>query len=123
MVLQNKMSEILAEGLLEKGNAGKDLISLLSGQSNTDKSLPVEQRLSDKEVVDQITTFMAAGNDTTSIAVTWSLRQLVKTPEIQTRLRNELFTITEDRPDLDTRLAALPGCIQPRGPPTQPSRT
>ncbi|ODO08772.1 hypothetical protein L198_00505 [Cryptococcus wingfieldii CBS 7118] len=106
IVREKKAEALLAGGLFEKGNTGKDLISLLI-QANMDDSLPAEQRLSDREVVDQITTFMAAGNDTTSIALTWSLRQLVLSPTIQDRLREEFSTIIDDRPDLET-LNALP---------------
>jgi len=41
---------------------------------------------------------MFAGSDTTSLAVTWTLLLLARNPEVQTRLRAELFNIVPSTP-------------------------
>jgi cytochrome P450 len=59
-------------------------------KSNTAVDLPPEQRVSDDDILHNINTFMFAGSDTTSLAVTWTLLLLAKHPLIQDRLRAEL---------------------------------
>ncbi|WVQ72763.1 hypothetical protein IAR50_002323 [Cryptococcus sp. DSM 104548] len=103
-IIQEKKSEITAtrEKDLEKNvDLGKDLLSILI-KANMAPDLKPEDRLNDQEVLDQITTFMFAGNETTSTAVTWCLYQLSKQPEVQERLREEVMAIPDERPSLDT---------------------
>lgn len=45
---------------------------------------------SDPQLVDQLLTFLAAGHETTSSALTWASYLLAKNPSIQTRLRAEI---------------------------------
>ena len=59
-------------------------------KSNAATDLPPEQRISDEDILHNINTFMFAGSDTTSLAVTWTLLLLAKHPPIQDRLRAEL---------------------------------
>lgn len=44
----------------------------------------------DENMVDQIMTFLAAGHETTSSALQWSIYALCKYPEVQERLRQEI---------------------------------
>ncbi|KAL2422000.1 Cytochrome P450 monooxygenase FUM15 [Exophiala dermatitidis] len=44
----------------------------------------------DKELVDNMMTFLAAGHETTASAFTWAVYMLCQHPEIQTRLRREI---------------------------------
>ncbi|KAL4785258.1 cytochrome P450 [Aspergillus varians] len=57
----------------------------------------------DEELVDQLMTFLAAGHETTSTALQWSVYALCKHPEIQTRLREEIRShlppISPDTPE------------------------
>lgn len=46
--------------------------------------------LSDKEIQDQVDTFMFAGHDTTASAMQWSLYFLAKHPDLQERCRREV---------------------------------
>ncbi|THH17329.1 hypothetical protein EW146_g3445 [Bondarzewia mesenterica] len=71
---------------------GKDLLTLLL-KSNAATDLPSEQRISDDDILHNINTFMFAGSDTTSLALTWTLLLLAKYPDLQTRLRHELLAI------------------------------
>ncbi|ODO08024.1 hypothetical protein I350_03607 [Cryptococcus amylolentus CBS 6273] len=103
-IIQDKKGEIMAthEKDLEKNvDLGKDLLSILI-KANMAADLKPEDRLTDQEVLDQITTFMFAGNETTSTAVTWCLYQFAKKPEVQERLREEVLAVADERPSLDT---------------------
>ncbi|ODN97340.1 hypothetical protein L198_03903 [Cryptococcus wingfieldii CBS 7118] len=92
--------------LEKKADIGKDLISILV-KANMAAGLKPEQRLSDEEVLDQITTFMLAGNETTSTGLTWILYNLSQNLDVQEKLRKEVQSVSEDRPSLDT-LNTLP---------------
>ena len=52
--------------------------------------LSPEQRISDDDILHNVNTFLFAGSDTTSLALTWTLLALASYPPIQTRLRTEL---------------------------------
>lgn len=52
--------------------------------------LSPEQRISDDDILHNVNTFLFAGSDTTSLALTWTLLALASYPEIQKRLRTEL---------------------------------
>ena len=44
----------------------------------------------EEELVNQLMTFLAAGHETTSTALTWAVAGLCQHPEVQTRLRQEI---------------------------------
>jgi len=85
---------------------GRDLLSLLV-KANMATDIPESQRLSDKDVIAQVPTFLVAGHETTSTAVTWALYAMTQTPEAQTKLRDELLSVDTDTPSMD-ELMALP---------------
>ncbi|KAJ4381079.1 hypothetical protein N0V86_003426 [Didymella sp. IMI 355093] len=58
----------------------QDILSIMIRSNN----------FSDTELVDQLLTFMAAGHETTSSALTWASYLLSKNPAIQDRLRAEI---------------------------------
>ncbi|KAG9316669.1 cytochrome P450 [Chiua virens] len=92
-LLQSKKARIM------EGDTGKDLISLLRGEIKLgDRTLPPDQRISDEDILHNINTFMFAGSDTSSLALTWTLLLLAKHPDIQSRLRAELFGIVPSTP-------------------------
>jgi cytochrome P450 len=88
-LIQEKKAKIAESG---KGYQGRDLLSLLL-RSNSATDLPPEQRISDEDILHNINTFMFAGSDTTSLALTWTLLLLAQNPDVQTRLRMELLQI------------------------------
>jgi cytochrome P450 len=76
------------------------------------EDIPLDQRISDDDLLFQISTFLFAGSDTTSLALTWALFLLSK-PEnlpLQDRLREELGQLDTSLPHLDffSELDALP---------------
>lgn len=67
-------------------------------KANLATDLPPDQRISDEDILHNINTFLFAGSDTTSLALTWTLLLLARHPEVQTRLRAELLDIAPSTP-------------------------
>ncbi|KAG0141623.1 hypothetical protein CROQUDRAFT_663581 [Cronartium quercuum f. sp. fusiforme G11] len=74
----------------------KDLISLLI-IANLKSSL--NDRLAEDEIMSQISTFIAAGSDTTATGLSWASLLLVQYPEVQIKLRSELVQAREQMID------------------------
>lgn len=69
--------------------AGKefmDVLELLLSAKDADTLLT----MTDEEIRDELATVFAAGHDTTSYALTWTLYLLTKHPEVATRLKEEV---------------------------------
>ncbi|KAG8723463.1 hypothetical protein FRC09_003220 [Ceratobasidium sp. 395] len=71
---------------------GRDLLTLLikSNIAEETKGTHENQSMSDNEVLGQITTFLAAGHETSGTATAWALYTLTQHIEVQNRLRHEL---------------------------------
>jgi len=81
-----------------KSSGRKDILSLLV-KANTKEDLP--GRMSDEDVLDQIPTFIIAGHETSSIAMTWALYALTQNKQVQTKLRQEVSDVSTDNPTMD----------------------
>lgn len=57
--------------------------------------------------MEEILSFLVAGHETTSTAATWCLFALTQAPEVQKKLRAELYTLGTDTPTMDD-LSNLP---------------
>ncbi|CAD5116679.1 DgyrCDS5545 [Dimorphilus gyrociliatus] len=74
--------------------------------------------LTDKEIRAEVDTFLFAGHDTTSSALSWTLYQLAQYPEIQEKCRAEIDKIFTDKDDDDivwsdlTKMEYLTRCIK-----------
>ncbi|KAF7356067.1 hypothetical protein MVEN_00936500 [Mycena venus] len=100
-LLADSKREVSENGTFETGTGrARDLLSLLL-RANTSKDLPTNQRLSDVDVIAQVPTFLVAGHETTSTAVTWALLALTQNTAAQTRLREEALGVSTDRPTMD----------------------
>eukprot|EP00871_Galdieria_phlegrea_P003502 jgi/Galph1/4152/GphlegSOOS_G2805.1 len=78
-------------------NKPQDLLDMLVAARDTEQqkqssNLPY---LTDEEITSQALTFMAAGQVTTAVLLSWTLFELSIHPEIQTKLREELRTLYE----------------------------
>ncbi|KAG9098412.1 hypothetical protein FS749_003864 [Ceratobasidium sp. UAMH 11750] len=81
-----KLSQELKTGTTAQS---RDLLTLLIKSNMAYES--DDQRMTDDEVLGQISTFLVAGHETTSTSTTWALYALSKHPEAQAKLRQELL--------------------------------
>ncbi|KAH8801313.1 cytochrome P450 [Flagelloscypha sp. PMI_526] len=72
---------------LRLGKGKRDIFSLLVKANETTDS---KSRLSDYDLHAQMLTIITAGHETTATALSWSLFELGRRPEIQKRLRDEV---------------------------------
>jgi cytochrome P450 len=105
-LVEEKKSAILAE----KSNASeiqeKDILSLLI-KSNL--ASDPSKRLTDAELLDQLSSFLFAGSDSTALSVSWCIHLLSLNPELQTRLRDEILSLpANSSPYSDSSRASSP---------------
>jgi len=110
-LIQKKKAEVAKSMAGEKPSSGtvvvgRDILSALI-RANMASDVSLSQRLTDEEVLSQITTFILAGHETTGNSLTWSLLVFARHPEIQDKLREELLAVPEEAPSMDD-LNALP---------------
>jgi cytochrome P450 len=67
-----------------------DIISVKANMSSN----PSEQ-LSDSELLDQCSTFLLAGSDSVSLALSWTLYYLALNPSMQSKIFDEIVAFTE----------------------------
>ncbi|KAN0109020.1 cytochrome P450 monooxygenase [Russula decolorans] len=112
-LIQDRKAAVRAEcdvngsGPVERQDVGgHDLLSLLI-KANIAADMPESMRMSDSEILSQVATFLLAGHETSSTAVSWTLFALACHPTVQTKLRAELRTCPTDSPTMD-QLNSLP---------------
>jgi cytochrome P450 len=76
------------------GVMGDDLLARLAGARDPDTGNP----MSDKQLVDNLITFLAAGHETTAKALTWTLYLVARAPEWQQRIRREVHEVAGEGP-------------------------
>jgi cytochrome P450 len=81
-----------------------DVLSLLmSAQSDAEPG----SRLTDKQIRDHILTFLAAGHETTAMALVWTFYLLSRHPRVQRKLLEEIRTVLDGRAPAVDDLAKL----------------
>ncbi|EGF99140.1 cytochrome P450 monooxygenase [Melampsora larici-populina 98AG31] len=73
----------------------KDLITLLIRENSKTTS---GDKLREDEIMSQISTFIAAGSETTATSLSWATWLMTRYPEVQVKLRNELLNALEKCP-------------------------
>ncbi|KAG9045760.1 hypothetical protein FS837_005681 [Tulasnella sp. UAMH 9824] len=113
-LLDERRAAILAEAtgganaVDKKSVSGKDIFSVMI-KANLAHDIKDSERMTDQEVIDQIITIVIAGHETTGTYLDWLLYELSR-PEnqhIQSKLREELLSVSSDRPTME-ELNALP---------------
>ncbi|QRV98590.1 cytochrome P450 family protein [Ceratobasidium sp. AG-Ba] len=90
MKLINEKKEALTQDFKTGSTThGRDLLTLLIKSNMAYEN--EGQRMSDDEVLGQISTFLTAGHETTSTSTTWALYALAKHPNVQQKLRQEII--------------------------------
>ena len=85
----------------EERDAG-DLLSTLMQARDEDGS-----RMSDKQLRDEVLTFLLAGHETTALALSWTWWLLGQHPEVEERMHAELERVLAGRPPAAADLQAL----------------
>ncbi|RDB17901.1 hypothetical protein Hypma_000804 [Hypsizygus marmoreus] len=89
-LIERKRAEVSVDLQQDKqSSTGRDLLSVLI-RSNMSNLSPASQNMSTSEVLCQISTFIAAGHETTASALTWCLYALARDQRVQTELRRAL---------------------------------
>ncbi|KAI8610339.1 cytochrome P450 [Chytriomyces sp. MP71] len=96
-IVEEKKADVIAG--LDTGSVSSDLLRVLV---EANLAADENERLSNKELMAQVNTFLLAGHETTSHALTWALDHLATRPDLQHKLRteikHELSTFSSDPP-------------------------
>lgn len=71
------------------GPEGDDLLARLARAQDPETGAP----MSEKQLIDNLATFLVAGHETTAKALTWTLYLLARAPEWQERIRREVTAV------------------------------
>jgi cytochrome P450 len=92
---------IIAARRAAEGDSG-DLLSMLMQARDEDGS-----RMNDKQLRDEVMTFLLAGHETTALALSWTWHLLVQNPEVEEKLHAELDGVLVGRAPVFSDLPAL----------------
>jgi cytochrome P450 len=90
--VQQQVEQLIARRR-EQGGEPRDLLGLLATARDADG-----RGLDEREIRDEISTFLVAGHETTAMALTWSLALLSAFPEARQRLEDEVDAVLGDSP-------------------------
>jgi cytochrome P450 len=93
--------DLIAQRRAEGRDTGDVLSMLLSAQDEGNT-------MTDKQVHDQVLTFIAAGHETAQNTLSWTFYQLSQHPEVREKLLSELQTVLDGRTPTVDDLAHLP---------------
>ncbi|KAI0345687.1 cytochrome P450 [Trametopsis cervina] len=99
-LIDERLQQITADGggekeFLSDEMDGRDLLSVLLRSSLAEDP---SQQLSRDEILCQISTFIAAGHETSSSALAWTLYALARAPHVQAKLRASLLALRLELP-------------------------
>jgi cytochrome P450 len=102
------LDEVIAGNLAARragpGRVADDLLAMLLAVRDEETG----EGLSDRELRDQILTFMGAGHETTAVAMAWTVSLLARHPEVDGRLREEVDGVLGGRTPAADDLPRLP---------------
>lgn len=100
--LEQTVYSIIEQRRANESDSG-DLLSMLMQVRDQDGT-----RMTDKQLRDEVLTFLLAGHETTALALSWTWRLLAEHPEIERKLREELDRVLLGRAPAFSDLAVLP---------------
>lgn len=92
-LIRDALADVVA-GRRRSGERRNDLVTLLLEAEDPESG----QMMDDRDIVDNLFTFIAAGHETTALALTWTFYLLSRHPEIEELLIDEIRTVTEGGP-------------------------
>jgi cytochrome P450 len=90
------------------GDAGEDVSADLLSMLMSARDEETGEAMSDEQLRVEVTTFLLAGQETTSLALTWTWYLLSQNPAVRERLEAELDRVLDGRPPEYSDLANLP---------------
>jgi cytochrome P450 len=90
--VQQQVEQLITRRREQAGDP-RDLFALLAAARDADG-----RGLSEREIRDEVSTFLVAGYETTAMALTWSLALLSAYPQARQRLEDEVDTVLGDDP-------------------------
>ena len=106
--LHRDMQRLIAERRAAKRTGQPDLLDLLLSARDAETG----RSMSDGEVVKNLLTFIAAGHETTAVALTWTLWLLAKDQTVQQQLHDEVLALAGDGPIAASHVDRLNYCRQ-----------
>ncbi|CAF4502298.1 unnamed protein product [Rotaria socialis] len=91
------------KGLTKSACKGPDLLDLLLAASCEDKA----SKFTSEEVYEEALTFVAAGHETTSTLMTWTLYNLANNPDVYRRLKAEVDSVLNDDEEITSSTLSL----------------
>ncbi|KAM0264420.1 hypothetical protein ACHAQJ_000611 [Trichoderma viride] len=100
-LIQERVAEVRLQQSEKKGpsdeeSGKKDFLSRL-----IEANLSEKKGVSEQVLIDTVIQCVSAGHETTAGALTWTTHALTKYPDIQKRLREEILSALQKRPELD----------------------
>lgn len=102
--LRDELLRLAAEGRRTGTEGRNDLLSLLLAARDPETG----QAMDDRDVADNLLTFVTAGHETTALALTWALYLLSHHPESETLIAAEVEAATAGGPLAPEHVDALP---------------
>jgi cytochrome P450 len=99
--MDNTVYKIIAQHRANKIDSG-DLLSMLMAARDEDGS-----RMSDRQLRDEVLTFLIAGHETTALGLTWTWYLLAQHPDVEEKLHQELDRVLGGRVPEFSDLPAL----------------
>ncbi len=94
--------------IAQRRDDDRDYHDVLSMLMSTQEGDEPDTKLTEKQIHDHILTFLAAGHETTAIALAWTFYLLSQYPHVRSKLQDDIRSVLADRqPTLDD-LAKLP---------------
>lgn len=100
------LRENLAAMVAERREAGRrgDLLDMLLDAADPETG----RAMDDREIVDNLLTFVTAGHETTALGLAWTLHLLAGHRDIEARLLDEIAAVTQGAPLQPDHVGALP---------------
>ncbi|PKC13450.1 cytochrome P450 [Rhizophagus irregularis] len=96
-IIDRESKKLVEERCKEAENGELKKNDLLSIIINTNRTLPIEEKISKEELKYQIKTFLVAGHESTSVSICWALYYLSQNLHEQDLLREELVKAFPDK--------------------------
>jgi cytochrome P450 len=88
----------------EKGTSSEDLLGMLIAARDDE----TDEGMDDRQLRDELITFINAGHETTAVALSWTWYVLSRHPEVERRLHEELDSVLGGRSPTHADLPSLP---------------